>query len=203
MQVNPGATPRFVHFGLGVNSWRGALPDVGAARPARCPACEAPASVDGRIDLHGHGLRTRVLRGPLEPGAEPDEIVLIVRRYQCQRCKAVTTVGPSGLTSRRYSTPMIMLALWLWAVCMSVDAIVRAAICPLPVVGLCRPERWTTLRRWAKALALGSAASGETLRDVAHREALLCHAQGPPDATQEVRVFVGAALAHRGPSPLA
>lgn len=201
MQETPGATPRFVHFDLAVNTWREGLPSVVAARPGRCPACGTPAVDHERIVLHGHGLRMRRLRGPLEPGAEPREVEVEVRRYQCQRCSAVTTVGPRGLTSRRYPTPVIVLALWLWAVWMSIDAKVRAAICPLPLAGLCRPERWTTLRRWAKAL--GSTSARETLREVGHREALRCWAQGPPDTTDEVRVFVGAALAHRGPSPLA
>jgi hypothetical protein len=210
VQQKPRATPRFAHFDLDVNSWQLLPPSVGAARLACCPACNAPAVVDGRIILHGHGLRRRVLRGPLEPGGEPCEIEVFVRRYQCQRCKAVTTVGPRGLTSRRYLTMVIVLALWLWSACDQarswLDASVRARVCPVPADAYAaRPERWTTLRRWAKVFAdaHASSSSPETLRQAAHREAQRCRAQGPPDANDEARVFAGAALAHRGPSLLA
>ncbi len=206
MEEKPRATPRFAHFDLDVNFWQLLPPRVSEARLSCCPACEAPAIVDGRIILHGHGLRTRALRGPLEPGGEPCEIEVLVRRYQCQRCKAVTTVGPRGLTSRRYLTMAIVLALWLWSACAWLDASVRARVCPVPANAYAaRPERWTTLRRWAQVFAdaHGSSSPPETLRQAAHREAQRCRAQGPPDASDEVRVFVGAALAHRGPSPLA
>jgi hypothetical protein len=206
LEEKPRATPRVAHFDLDVNTWRLALPGVTVARPACCRVCEAPAIVDGRIILHGHGLRTRVLRGPLEPGGESDEIVVQVRRYQCQRCKAVTTVGPRGLTSRRYLTMVIVLALWLWSACSWLDASVRARVCSVPVnTYAARPERWTTLRRWAKVFAdaHASISAPETLRQAAHREAQRCRAIGPPDASDEVRVFAGAALAHRGPSLLA
>jgi hypothetical protein len=42
------------------------LPSVGAARLSCCPACNAPAIIDGRIILHGHGLRTRALLRQLD-----------------------------------------------------------------------------------------------------------------------------------------
>jgi hypothetical protein len=132
--------------------------------------------------------------------------VVLVRRYQCQRCKAVTTVGPRGLSSRRYLIMTIVLALWLWSACSWLDANVRARVCPVPADACAaRPERWTTLRRWAKVFAdaRGSNSPTETLRQAAHREAQRCRAQGPPDANDEARVFAGAALAHRGPSLLA
>lgn len=210
MEKNPRATPRFAHFDLDVNSWQLSPPSVGAARPSCCPVCSTPAIVDGRIILHGHGLRTRALRGPLEPGGEPCEIEVLVRRYQCQRCKVVTMVGPRGLTSRRYLTMVIVLALWLWSACEQararLDASVRARVCPVPANAYAaRPERWSTLRRWAKVFAdaRGPSTSPETLRQAARREALRCRAIGPPDASDEVRVFAGAALAHRGPSLLA
>jgi hypothetical protein len=210
LEQNPRATSRVAQFDLDVNTWRLCLPNVSAARLSCCPVCNAPAIIDGRIILHGHGLRTRALRGPLEPGGEPCEIEVLMRRYQCQRCKAVTTVGPRGLTSRRYLTMVIVLALWLWSACdracTRLDASVRARVCPVPANPYAaRPERWTTLRRWAKdfADAHASSSSPATLRQAAHREAQRCRAIGPPEASDEVRVFAGAALAHRGPSPLA
>ena len=88
MEEKPRATPRFAHFDRDVNTWQLWPPGVGEARLSCCPVCEAPAILDGRIILHGHGLRKRALRGPLEPGGEPYEIEVLVRRYQCQRCKA-------------------------------------------------------------------------------------------------------------------
>ena len=206
MEEKPRATPRFAHFDRDVNCWRLSPPGVSEARLACCLACDTPAKVDGRIILHGHGLRARVLRGPLEPGGEACEIEVLVRRYQCQRCKAVMMVGPRGLTPRRYLSMVIVLALWLWSACTWLDASVRARVCPVPSNPYAaRPERWTTLRRWAKVFAdaRGPSSSPETLRQAAHREAQRCRAQGPPDASDEARVFAGAALAHRGPSLLA
>lgn len=37
----------------------GPQPPVAAARPPRCPSCQTQAVDGGRINLHGHGVRTR------------------------------------------------------------------------------------------------------------------------------------------------
>src|SRR5690606_38627643 len=118
-----------------------------------CPVCGAPGQrADGRVVLHGHGVRVRRLRGPVTADGEPTEIEVLVRRYECQHCRAVITVGPRGVLPRkRYTAKAIALALWLWSVWRLTDAAVRRAICPVVETGLSRPERWTTLRRWARA----------------------------------------------------
>lgn len=195
---------QFVHFDLDVNFWAKQTPDVATARPARCPCCGAPGVADGQITLHGHGLRQRRLRGPGEVGGDPVERVLELRRYHCQRCHAVVTVGPRGLLpGRLYTAAALVLALWLWAVGSRPDPDVRAATCPVADEGLSRPERWTTLRGWAKAAREGrlwpglAMAADWTLRESAGRLARWVWSRGDPCAvTDEHRVF--AAAAHAG-----
>jgi hypothetical protein len=195
---------QFVQFDLDVNFWAKRLPDVATARPPRCPRCNAPGvGPDGRTLLHGHGLRRRRLRGPERPGGEAVERELLVRRYRCRRCRAVITVGPRGLLpGRRYTAAVVALALWLWAVGRRTDAEVRAATCPVPDEGLSRPERWTTLRRWARAarddrLWSGPAMAADwTLRQCAERVAWWMRSRSDPcTASDEHRVFTAAAHA--------
>lgn len=195
----------FVHFDLDVNFWAKRLPGVATARPKRCPRCRAPGvDADRRVILHGHGLRRRRLRGPEQVGGEPLEREIQVHRYACQRCRAVITVGPRGLLpGRLYSAAALALALWLWAVTQLTDPEVRAATCPVRDEGLSRPERWTTLRRWAKAARDGRLWPGPvlaadwTLRQCAERVARWMGSRSDPLAvSDEHRVF--AAAAHAG-----
>jgi hypothetical protein len=197
-------TSQFVEFDLDVNFWTKWIPDVPAARPPRCPRCRAPGvRSDGRVLLHGHGLRRRRLRGPAWIGGEALEREVLVRRYACKCCRAVITVGPRGLLSgRRYTAMAVALALWRWAVCQLTDPQVRAALCSVADEGLSRPERWTTLRRWARAARDGRLWSGLamaaswTLRQTAERVARWVWARGDPRATtDEGRVFDAAAHA--------
>jgi hypothetical protein len=198
------STNHFDYFDLDVNFWVLALPDVRTVRPQRCPLCEAPGEQpDGRVVLHGHGVRVRRLRGPVRADGEPTEIEVLVRRYACQRCRAVVTVGPRGvLPRRRYTAMAIALALWLWAVWQRVDAAVREATCPIVETGVSRPERWTTLRRWGRAARDGelwsspAVGSGWSLRRCAERVVRCLWSRGDPDApTDEHRIFGAAAHA--------
>jgi hypothetical protein len=202
---NAEGPSQFAHFDLDVNFWAQRVPDVATARPERCPRCRAPGvDADGRVLLHGHGLRHRRLRGPEQRGGEAVERELQVRRYACQRCRAVITVGPRGLLpGRLYTAAALVLALWLWVVAQRTDPEVRAATCPVPDEGLSRPERWTTLRRWAKAARAGRLWTGPvmaadwTLRQCAERVARWIWSRGDPSAaSDEHRVF--AAAAHAG-----
>lgn len=113
---NTETPTHFIEFDVGVKSWLADPPDVGTARPPRCAACGAPGiDVDGKVVLHGQGLRLRRLLGPLEAEASAKVHELQLRRYECQRCKAVLTVGPRGLLPRRrYSAAALGAALWQW-----------------------------------------------------------------------------------------
>ncbi|HET6583320.1 MAG TPA: hypothetical protein VFG69_07730 [Nannocystaceae bacterium] len=155
----------------------------------------------GRVIVQGHGVRGRQRWGPAdaEPGTKPEISVLAQRRYRCVQCKAVVLVRPRGeLAHRRYTAAAIVLALWLWSCELHSDAAVRSRTSPWPTRGMSRPERWPTLRRWAKAAGIGalwSCARGDagwTMRRCAERaarviEALADVAIGPP----QHRVFAG------------
>lgn len=96
----------------------------------------------------------------------------------------------------------IALALWLWSVWRLTDPAVRAATCPVAEAGVSRPERWTTLRRWARAARDGRLWSSPdidqdwSLRDCAERMVRCLGSRDDPDApTDEHRIFGAAALA--------
>jgi hypothetical protein len=96
----------------------------------------------------------------------------------------------------------IALALWLWSVWRLTDAVVRRATCPVAETGLSRPERWTTLRRWARAAREGRLWSSPdlddnwSLRECAERVVRCLRSRGNPDApTDEHRIFGAAAHA--------
>ena len=195
---------RFVEFPLDVKFWSEHPPDVATARPARCPVCDAPScDADRRIVLHGHGVRVREVVNPVGTG-RTERIELKLRRYACQRCKSVIVVGPAGLLRGRLYTAMtIALVLWLWAVGRRRDAELRASICAVDYRGVSRPERWTTLRGWARAARDGELWSSPpirpdwTLRQCAARVANWLRSLGDPlAASDEQRIVSGAAHAH-------
>ena len=191
-----------VYFDRDVKSWERAPPSVQEARPACCPICAA-ASIDatGRVLVQGHGVRGRQRWGPAdaEPTTPPAITVLAQRRYRCVRCRAIVVVRPKGeLPQKRYTASAIVLALWLWSCELCSDAAVRERASPWPARGMSRPERWPTLRRWAKAAGAGALWSsvrgdaGWTLRQYAERAARVIEqladvAIGPPQR----RVFAG------------
>lgn len=196
-----------VHFDLDVKSWEKSPPEVDACRPARCPICATPSrSPCGKVTLHGHGMRERQRWGPPDPEPETRAEIrtLLQRRYRCQQCGAVVVVRPRGeLPHRRYTASAIVLALWLWGCVLLTDAAVQSRASPRCSRGVSRPERWTTLRRWARAArdgALWPRVRGEpswTLRQCAARAALVIAALadgaiGPPHR----RVFAG--VVHAG-----
>jgi len=201
---DPETKDHLVEFDLDVNLWAENPPGVRVARPPLCVECEAPGvCASGKIVLHGHGLRLRSLRGPSEAEGAPGVVELLLRRYECQRCMAVLTVGPRGLLPwRRYSAQAIGLALFLWGLLGQTDPAVRERTCPVLDHGLSRPERWTTLRRWGRAIRDGALWPGTsvdrswTLRECAERVARGLKARGALDSgSDEARVFHGAALA--------
>lgn len=86
---------RVLRVALLVNAWIAQPPSVDDVRPPRCPACSVASRVLGEtLTLHGHGLRARQVRGPIDEHEPPIERVVRVRRYRCLRCNAVVTVVP-------------------------------------------------------------------------------------------------------------
>lgn len=194
-----------VYFDRDVKSWERAPPSVEEARPTCCPICVSPSiETTGRVIVQGHGLRARQRWGPVdaEPTTTPTITMLMQRRYRCVRCRAIVVVRPKGeLSQKRYTASAIVLALWLWSCELLRDDAVRTRSSPSVTRGMSRPERWPTLRRWAKAAGAGelwSSVRGEaswTLRQCAERaarviEQLADAAIGPP----QHRVF--AAVVH-------
>ena len=200
MKENAEGTTRVVEIGIDVKSWKESPPDVRDVRPKRCPGCDtAGVRPDGRVVLHGHGVRVRQRWGPDRHDGAPEISELPQRRYRCRECSTVVVVRPRGAFPRkRYTAAAIALALWLWAGDALTDAQVRERVGVHPKPGLSRPERWTTLRRWAAAARDGqlwARVRGHvswTLRQCAERAARIVAVVADPDAA---RVFAGAALA--------
>lgn len=189
------------------------MPSVDEARPGQCPVCAAASRpLGGKLNLWGHGLRERQLRGPQEPLGSPQTVVLLLRRYQCQRCSAILTVMPQGVVpGRYYAAPAIALALVLFALRKLPAAQVRKHTSPWRVVGDAAQDGWSTLVRWCRAAKKGAlfalsfpdvrpCPADFTLRQVAERVALALCALAPPGPSglsPEHRAFVGGGLMQR------
>lgn len=202
-----------VHSPVSIKSWLLRVPSVDEARPGQCPVCAAASRpVGGPLCLWGHGLRERQLRGPQEPFGSPQTVVLLARRYQCQRCMAIVMVMPQGVVPRRYyAAPAIALALVLFALRRLPTAEVRAQVCPWRVVGDTAQDGWSTLRRWCRAAKKGAlfvpgfpdvrpCPADFRLRQVAERVAAALCSQAPPgtsDLGPEFRAFFGGGLMQR------
>ena len=146
----------------------------------------------------------RQLRGPPRPGEAPGGLSIPVRRYACQRCRAILTVVPAETAPRRhYAATAIALALALYGLCRQSQAQVRAQVSPSETVCVEAEHRWCTLSRWIDAVATGALfpivpamPSGLGRREIAARAAMAIGAHGPPSVQQrapEVRAFLGAA----------
>ena len=187
--------------------WQQRLPTVEEARPARCPCCGAASCpVGGPLQLHGHGLRERQLRGPSDPDEPAAMVVITARRYRCVPCGAVIVVVPREVRAGRlYSAAAIALALALWGLVGATAAEVRQRICPAVIVGHAAAAGWATLRRWARAVARSELfpsapkpGAGAALRSVAASAAVAVAALADPTTRGlpiEHRAFLGAAHA--------
>jgi hypothetical protein len=200
------STQRIVHSELDVKTWLARKPGVDEVRPGRCTCCGAASRpVGGKITLHGHGLRTRQLRGPLSPDEPPTTVEIPCRRYHCQLCNAVLIVVPRGVLPHRYfSASAIGLALALYGVEHLAAPEVRRRTSPWRVVGAAAASSWVALRRWSAAARTGRLWGGVvgprptgSCRAVAERVALVLASRAPPpwEAAVAVRAFAGAALA--------
>jgi Domain of unknown function (DUF6431)/zinc-finger of transposase IS204/IS1001/IS1096/IS1165 len=164
------------------------MPSVEEARPACCPRCEAASRpIDGPLGLHGHGMRARQVRGPLEADGEPTTLELDVRRYRCRTCGAVSTVLPRGLVPRRhFSSAAIGQALLRYGRLQQSRREVRRHTSPWRIVGDAAQAGWATLGRWIGALAgrglfgqVRAAPAAFTARQRAERAALTLAALAP------------------------
>lgn len=141
----------FVRSQLPLRAWVGHAPEVSAARPSHCPACQAPSQPLGKpLVLHGHGLRTRTLLCDGGSGRPLQAVTLTLRRFLCTACGVALTVGPREmLPHRRFSLELIVLALALWSLLRQSVATARAQLDA-------RQQRlsrtWTQVYRWAQVL---------------------------------------------------
>ena len=152
--------------------------------------------------LHGHGMRSRLVRGPLRPDGSPEEVEILVRRYRCQRCGAVLLVVPRGvLRSCLFSASAIGLALALWAMHRLSAREVRRRVSPWGVVGDTAAAGWASLRRWVQQVprlfpGVRPCPDHWTDRQRAERIATTLAACAPAvDGALIERVFAGAAQA--------
>ncbi len=189
-------THRFVRFGLDINQWQRDVPSVETARPSRCGGCAVASRPVGEgLQLHGHGLRVRLLFGLLSADCPPGVHEVTLRRYQCLCCGAITTVGPRGLVRRHlYGLATIVLALWLWSQG-EPAARVRDRVRPWEQSGAGCADRWASLGRWACHLPWPSALlvmAGWTAREQAARRAQAALAHAPPGRACAASVMAGA-----------
>jgi hypothetical protein len=191
-----------------VKSWLEKMPSTREVRPAWCPVCKtASTPVGGRIVVQGHGKRPRQAWGPATPNAPSEIRELLIRRYRCTACQALTTVVPSEtLTKRLYTAPAVVWALALYGLMEESARAIRRLVSPWPVWGATSAARWQTLLRWA-----GEAAEGRlfpqtvrpmptewSARTVAARVATTlsaCTVPSPEPPPLDVQAFYGAALA--------
>ena len=201
------STLRIVQSGRDVKSWRRHLPSPDEVRPAWCPVCGAASRPHGaRLQVHGHGLRERQQRGPLDPDGPAVVIVITARRYRCCGCGAVLLVVPCGmLPGRHFSAGAIAWALALFGIEGLPARTVRARASPWRVVGATAAAGWTALRRWVRAARQGrlfahvrAAPASWTCRQHAARIATTLAARAPPGLRHlplAAQAFHGAAQA--------
>jgi hypothetical protein len=178
-----------IQSAIPVKSWYTETPSVEAVRPSRCPCCGAAGNPVGeRCQLHGHGLRERVVQGPLGPGEPATTIAILARRFRCVVCQAVLLVVPAGvLRLRRYTAMAIGYAFALFGLLGQSPVAVRQAVSAWPVVGATAASGWATLKRWARAAQAGTLFGGRPrgsprrpLRQVAETVAAWLSALVPP-----------------------
>lgn len=128
------------------------------------------------------------------------------RRYECQRCGAVTVVVPAEtLTKRLYTAAAIGWALALYGLALLTPATIRRMVSPWRHWGPRSAVGWQTLGRWARAATkgrlfqcIGPMPEEWPVRMVAARAATMLagHALPSPEPpTLDVSSFLGAVLA--------
>src|SRR5690606_27201328 len=150
------STQRIVRSFVDVKAWIRDPPSVDAARPRTCAACGASReALGGRLHIHGHGVRERLICGPSAPEEAPAERVVACRRYQCHRCQSVLLVVPRGVVAcRRFTSQAFVFALALYGLGVPL-ASARHLVSPQRIVGEAAQGDWIQLRRWARAAREG------------------------------------------------
>ena len=171
-------------------------PTVDEARPARCRRCDASAhGTHQRLGLHGHGLRERQLRGPIDVDARATITILRVRRYRCSACGTTTTVVPREVSHRRlFSRSAIALSVALWSVVRWTSTAVRARVSPWRVRGP-GARGWPAMRAWVDDLRSDAAfviPTSWTRRQAALRIAQVLGGFVPEIADPIAAAFAGA-----------
>ncbi len=142
---------RIVHSSVSVKFWQRQVPSVDALRPDHCVACGVAAlDVNGKLVIHGHGVRCRTVLGPAGPGEPPEEGEIAARRFRCLICRAIMVVVPGGVLRRcLFLATAIALALGRWAEGLPAPA-VRREVSPQGTPGPTAAPGWASLRRWAR-----------------------------------------------------
>jgi hypothetical protein len=157
MEHEKRASPALVRSGWGLEPWLKRMPSVEAVRPTHCPRCEAAGQPIGLpVGMHGHGVRSRQVRGPASPQAPALLREVKVRRYRCRACGSTCTVAPWEVVTRRlYAVTAVVWALALWAVMGLGLGVVRQRVNPWATVGESTARRWRTVRHWLSAVQQG------------------------------------------------
>ncbi|KYF54059.1 hypothetical protein BE08_41625 [Sorangium cellulosum] len=198
---------RIVQADVDIKRWMTVLPTVDLVRPARCPCCDAAGRpVNGPLVMRGHGLRERLVCGPLEAGGAPQHVTVQARRYRCSACGAIVLVVPRGLLRRRrYSAAAIGWVLARIGLDGATTTVARAEVCPSATLGVAAAERWLAPSRWIEASRrgqlfprLGRHGAESTRAQIAERTAMQLVGLSPQGSTREPApylAFRGAALA--------
>ncbi|MCB9609015.1 MAG: hypothetical protein H6716_20655 [Polyangiaceae bacterium] len=94
-------------------------------------------------------MRERFVVGPTDLGGRARQVIVVARRYQCQRCEAVMVVVPQGVLPRlRYTLVAVVTALAQWGHGGRAGWRVRADVSPWQSSGDERLHGWRALRRW-------------------------------------------------------
>lgn len=192
------ATPRFLPRAISVKDFLLQAWSVDEHRPACCPACDAPARQGGRLQIHGHGFRSRKALGPMLMAGVPSVETLKLRRYRCLACTAVFTVGPAVLLRGfLYTATAIAWALSLWAVDLVAVTKLRPLVSPHSSWSADRPRSWSSLTRWIERARAGllwpvvEAISEPERRPAARRAVEILRGLGPPMLSDCERLHEG------------
>jgi hypothetical protein len=122
-------------------------PSVEEVRPSFCVFCgQAARNAEGVLQLVGHGMYSRQVRGVLEVGW----LIIWIRRFRCLMCGHTTSLLPDWLHPWRwYAGTVIVEGLYRHCILKESAGSIGARFG--------RPEdatEWRSLRRWRKQLLI-------------------------------------------------